>query len=429
MKPSQDTGWGIFLPLLGWAVLLSAARQAEAAQTADRAAIERGRIVYEKYGCFVCQGLNGAGGVKNRNSVNNGQVARLTKVSENFTEDELKDKVLNGISAIRRKDPAGPVPPLTMPAYEGMITEDELSDLTVYQMSLSMATPDGATGRPAVPAFMLGPGNCHVCHGQAVRVFENNPHYTHRLDGTIPTPSSEDTAPDAALLCATCHGDGDRHAQNPDDPKTLIRFNHPKSATPDEKNAACLNCHEKGVHFAWGGSTHDTKDMTCATCHSVHNPVGDDNLLVKANTTETCFQCHKLQKAQIQRTSHMPIREGKLDCSSCHNPHGTTSEKLLSSVSVNENCYQCHAEKRGPFLFEHAPVAENCMNCHTPHGSNHASLLRMERPRLCQRCHIESRHPTTPQVATSRFVFDRSCVNCHTQVHGSNHPSGVRFLR
>jgi predicted CXXCH cytochrome family protein len=27
------------------------------------------------------------------------------------------------------------------------------------------------------------------------------------------------------------------------------------------------------------------------------------------------------------------------------------------------------------------------------------------------------------------FVFNRSCTNCHPQVHGSNHPSGLRFQR
>ena len=410
-------------PIVGWSAI---------PQNIDPVAAARGIKVYDKYGCFVCHGLNGTGGVRNSNSVNNEQVGRLTKVSENFTAEELKEKVRNGVTASRRKDPKGPLPPLTMPAYEGMISEEDLDDLTVYQLSLSSSPVGVSSERPAVPAFMLGEGNCKVCHGQVARQFEQNSHFAHRLDGTIPATAGtadSDHTPDAAQVCATCHGNGDQHAQDPSNPKTLLRFNNLKSATPAEKNKACLTCHENGARFAWRGSVHDSKDMNCATCHSIHNPTSDNNMLAKANTMETCFQCHKLQKAQIQRTSHMPIREGKLDCSSCHNPHGTTTEKLLTTNSVNENCYQCHTEKRGPFLWEHAPVAENCMNCHTPHGSNHASLLKMERPRLCQRCHIESRHPTTPQLAASRFVFDRSCVNCHTQIHGSNHPSGVRFLR
>ena len=118
-----------------------------------------------------------------------------------------------------------------------------------------------------------------------------------------------------------------------------------------------------------------------------------------------------------------------MTCTSCHNPHGSVTENLLKANSVNKNCYTCHAEKRGPFLWEHPPVTENCTNCHEPHGSNHEKLLKISKPRLCQECHIETRHPTRPQDYRTRFVFNRSCTNCHSEVHGSNHPSGRSFTR
>ena len=88
----------------------------------------------------------------------------------------------------------------------------------------------------------------------------------------------------------------------------------------------------------------------------------------------------------------MPLPEGKLSCVDCHNPHGSTTDPLLKANSVNEVCYACHADKRGPFLFEHAPVRENCLNCHNPHGSNFESLLNAPRPMLCQQCHATSAH-------------------------------------
>ena len=83
----------------------------------------------------------------------------------------------------------------------------------------------------------------------------------------------------------------------------------------------------------------------------------------------------------------MPIREGKVACTDCHNPHGSVTESLLKKDSVNEVCYTCHAERRGPFLFEHAPVRENCLNCHDPHGSINEYSLKVSRPRLCFECH------------------------------------------
>ena len=74
-------------------------------------------------------------------------------------------------------------------------------------------------------------------------------------------------------------------------------------------------------------------------------------------------------------------------CSDCHNPHGSAGPKLLAKNTVNETCYTCHAEKRGPFLWEHQPVNEDCTNCHTPHGSNITPLLKSRPPFLCDECH------------------------------------------
>jgi DmsE family decaheme c-type cytochrome len=117
------------------------------------------------------------------------------------------------------------------------------------------------------------------------------------------------------------------------------------------------------------------------------------------------------------------------------------TERLLSANSVNEKCYECHAEKRGPFLWEHPPATENCLTCHTPHGSSHDKLLIAKRPYLCQTCHSNSRHPGTlysrtpaqagqsVYTALSSRIFYRGCSNCHSQIHGSNHPSGKSLAR
>jgi DmsE family decaheme c-type cytochrome len=107
---------------------------------------------------------------------------------------------------------------------------------------------------------------------------------------------------------------------------------------------------------------------------------------------------------------------------------------LKTGNSVNESCSSCHADKRGPWLFEHAGIGgESCATCHDPHGSNNDRMLVSKLPFLCQRCHNHTKHPSTiydnKVVESSNRLFARSCVTCHSAIHGSNHPAGSTFLR
>ncbi|MBI2372193.1 MAG: DmsE family decaheme c-type cytochrome [Deltaproteobacteria bacterium] len=281
---------------------------------------------------------------------------------------------------------------------------------------------------PALPpptATYVGAQACEECHKKQFATFSQ----TQMGKIFLKNPRS----PAEARGCETCHGPGSVHvaAAKADRGKGVgtIVFRKDSPLPLVERNAICLSCHEKGLRLNWRGSPHEGRGVACTECHRVMVNVSEKRQFVKETEMETCFQCHLMRRSQLQRSSHMPYREGKMTCSDCHNPHGTATPKLLRANSINENCYRCHAEKRGPFLWEHPPVRENCLNCHEPHGSNHDKLLKVARPRACQRCHVEQFHPTTPQRATSRFVFNRSCQNCHSQIHGSNHPSGVRFQR
>jgi DmsE family decaheme c-type cytochrome len=229
--------------------------------------------------------------------------------------------------------------------------------------------------------------------------------------------------------CETCHGAGSLHVKAGGGRGVggIISFRKNDTSRPvAENNAICLSCHDKGDRNYWQGSVHESREVACTDCHTVMARVSVRGQLKTEREVETCYQCHKDRRMQSQRSSHMPLREGKMTCTSCHNPHGTANDAMLKQVSVNDNCYQCHAEKRGPFLWEHPPVRENCLNCHEAHGSNLENLLKVQRPRLCQDCHSIGHASQSPLVNTA---FNRSCSNCHSQIHGSNHPSGVLFQR
>jgi DmsE family decaheme c-type cytochrome len=236
--------------------------------------------------------------------------------------------------------------------------------------------------------------------------------------------------------CESCHGPGSAHAEAGGD-KTAPGFatiRNLKKLSPDEASAVCAGCHSGGEQFYWKHSDHARNGVGCLNCHSIHHPqnVGAGPMLNAPDVNHMCLSCHNDKRAALARSGHMPLREGSMTCNDCHNPHGSPAEHQLRAATVNELCYKCHADKRGPFLWEHAPVRENCLNCHQPHGSNNEKVLAASRPYLCQRCHISTRHPSTlydnPDLVSNR-LFNRSCSNCHSQIHGSNHPSGQFFLR
>jgi DmsE family decaheme c-type cytochrome len=305
-------------------------------------------------------------------------------------------------------------------------------------LALALLAPTaGATEKTSPPASIMDQGafdaaDCKTCHEAAVTKMEATKH------GTL------------EQSCASCH-DRDKallhskdRAEGKETPGPAV-----KDLKADEINTTCLGCHEKGNQASWASSKHDSRKVACTTCHSVHSFKSEKAQLKTKTDAETCYSCHQTERAQGQRTSHHPVREGKMGCVSCHNPHDGSRPKMIKAESVNELCYTCHTEKRGPFLFEHAPVREDCVSCHTPHGSNHKRLLVQKLPNLCWNCHLTgSGHfgsgdnlstergarvapPGSPSgypTANSRWV-EKSCKNCHMNLHGSNSPSGAFFIR
>jgi DmsE family decaheme c-type cytochrome len=238
-------------------------------------------------------------------------------------------------------------------------------------------------------------------------------------------------SPEYANSCEACHGPGLAHVQagGGRGAGALLAFRGEGTEAIARENGTCLGCHAKAERLHWEGSPHESRDVACTSCHVVMKNVSDRHQLARKTEVELCTSCHLIPRAQMFRNAHMPVREGFMSCSSCHNPHGSVADTLLRQDTVNDNCYSCHAEKRGPFLWEHAPVNENCLNCHESHGSTREAMLKLSQPRLCQQCHVASRHPSEARLPGNRFVIGSSCVQCHSNIHGSNHPSGFAFTR
>ena len=287
------------------------------------------------------------------------------------------------------------------------------------------AAPARVAASPQTPAQAssakyVGEETCLTCHEAQKKGYVESPH--HR--------AADPRTPAAAQSCETCHGPGSEHASDP----VKVGLKNFKTATPADINATCTTCHDRGEHALWTGSTHEQRGLACTTCHSIHSSKSPEKQLKAKTQMELCANCHRDKVAKLDRSGHMPVREGKMQCTSCHNTHGSTNVRMLrKGDSVAELCTSCHAEKRGPFLWEHPPARDGCVTCHDPHGSSNERMLVARPPILCQRCHVATQHPSTiydaGAVATSIRVYARSCVTCHAAIHGSNHPSGQRFIR
>jgi DmsE family decaheme c-type cytochrome len=253
--------------------------------------------------------------------------------------------------------------------------------------------------------------------------------------------------------CTGCHGESTKHLGGnvegkgrPSPDVIFVKHNFPLSAANDRAEK-CIVCHDGTARTHWEGSQHQLNNVACNDCHKVHQ--AKDKVRDKKTQSEVCYACHKEQRAETHKISTHPLAAGKVACSDCHNPHGSTAAKLMVKDTLNETCYTCHAEKRGPFLWEHSSVVDDCSNCHTPHGSTKPALLKARVPWLCQECHsgdhgaavnsganlpggnattVNGQQPLgnqSPRAQTNA----RACLNCHVLIHGSNHPAGAKFQR
>lgn len=252
----------------------------------------------------------------------------------------------------------------------------------------------------------VGQETCATCHADVVKKFGNNPHSRLALEHA-----------GKGVTCESCHGPGKAHVEGGGD---VTKIKNIGKLGTKEIDATCLGCHA-GAHPNFDRSPHAKSGVSCLGCHGVHDSQTPEKLL-KAEQPKLCFQCHSDQKAAFDMPFHHPVNEGAVSCSDCHDPHGTFNKaNLKSTADQNAICTKCHAETRGPFVYEHAAVkAEGCVGCHTPHGSQNARLLNMPSINtLCNTCHSPVSAGTVHGMGVGSSD-QQPCTGCHTFIHGSN---------
>ena len=235
--------------------------------------------------------------------------------------------------------------------------------------------------------------SCVDCHG-------GNPNETDKVKAKAPSTGfrGKPAGPAVIAVCSRCHSDA-----------TVMRKFAPKQRI-DQATEYVTSVH--GQQLAKG----DTKVATCVSCHGAHGVrrVGDaQSPVYPLNVAATCTRCHadttrmagyKLpdgsplptdQRVKYEQSVHHDAMVKRNDlsaptCNDCHGNHGATPPGVGAIANV---CGTCHAVFATKFaLSTHSQIFDrSCVECH----SNHAiakpsdSLLGTDKVALCVTCHSD----------------------------------------
>jgi DmsE family decaheme c-type cytochrome len=279
--------------------------------------------------------------------------------------------------------------------------------MAVVFLPLLLASAAATKEHKDSQAFTATVSICFACHDDRRVSLENSPHRV--------SPDKK-PAPSMAAGCVSCHDGWQKHLDNP----SAESIDDLKTHSLKEQADLCGRCH-LSIHqtLMASGSPHARADITCLSCHTIHdNP---DPMLLREDSKELCTACHLPVAAEFKRRSAHPVESGNILCIDCH--HLDVPEESSPRAGFDWSCQECHGDLAGPYLYEHRAVysyhsdGKGCLECHNPHGSANDHLLTQPGDGLCLQCHIyPSGHRQSHGGLAARLV----CIDCHSDVHGSD---------
>jgi len=257
----------------------------------------------------------------------------------------------------------------------------------------------------ALPVWAANP--CADCHEEQVNPLLNTVHRGVVAEG--------------AAFCAACHGDPKAHLESGEakdirGPAKLAEWNE------NQQSKGCLSCHGRDFP-GWDETPHNGR-VSCWSCHddqALHfKPKGAAlPAAARHDTWALCTSCHASVKAEFRQEYRHPVEEGLVDCTDCHDIHGTTARPRAQKADAG--CVKCHQQQAGPYVYRHPALDEGCASCHRPHGSWNRDLLKSVGNGICLTCHVQSSFPGVGQIDHEfKLSGGARCWDCHSDVHGSN---------
>ena len=301
-----------------------------------------------------------------------------------------------------------------------MATSQPSSRFVVVFVTLALCALAAAAA--AQPAPVTACETCHRDHGDA------------RLSSPARAFGTSDVHRERGFTCVDCHGG---NPNEPDKVKAKAAGTGFKGK-PDGQAviAVCARCHSDATvmrKFApkqridqaaeYVTSVHgqllakgDRRVATCASCHGAHGIrlAGDaQSPVYPLNVAATCTKCHadpermkgyKLpdgsplptdQRVKYERSVHHDAMVSRNDlsaptCNDCHGNHGATPPGVGAIANVCGTCHTVFATKFA--LSAHSQIFDrSCVECHTNHEIAKPSdtMLGTDKAALCATCHSD----------------------------------------
>lgn len=268
-------------------------------------------------------------------------------------------------------------------------------------------------------------GACHPPHGSdapgmLVGGTPHPPYESRSCEACHRRGLSTRAKSNVSTICFACHAAGDFEgesvhtvARNGD----CLSCHEPHSSAEPKLlrrsgQELCLACHDGIAKKLDAVRVHAAAPDACETCHSTHASAHPD--LLVDSTPLLCGSCHDPADPELQ-SRHLGADMNGLECSGCHDAHGSTMDVLVADESVHppfldgcttcheesaaklvagggrELCYACHGEIESLVVEAAHPHAAldmaDCSDCHNPHASRNRSLVRAPDGAVCFGCH------------------------------------------
>ncbi|MFQ6078511.1 MAG: cytochrome c3 family protein [Thermodesulfobacteriota bacterium] len=164
---------------------------------------------------------------------------------------------------------------------------------------------------------------------------------------------------------------------------------------PELEQEDCRACHAALLEYT---ALHPPAgEGECLACHDSDSSPKYQLVADMREDPEPCLMCHSDKEEELVDVDyvHPPAGEG---CLLCHDPHGSRHESLVV-MSTNRICAYCHEEMaETPHPVSGHPLGGSpdpsrpgreltCASCHNPHASEYEYLLTAPEISLCAECH------------------------------------------